>query len=71
MQKKNIIRFGVIAAIVAAFLIVINSSTRVEEKSTCCKESMDQCPSKKNNPAPGMIWESFSHQFFSFSSSSY
>jgi hypothetical protein len=71
MQKKNIIRLGVIAVVVAACLIGLSSSSSVKEKSTCCKENTNQCPQKKNNRAPGMIWEDFSRQFFSFASSSY
>jgi hypothetical protein len=71
MQKKNIIRLSVLTEAVAASLIVINSSPRSEEKPTCCKESMDNCPQKKKAAAPGMIWENFSSQFFSFTSASY
>ena len=71
MQKKNIIRFGVITAIIAACLIVITSSARPEENSTCSKENLNDCPQKKKATAPGMIWENLSSQFFSFSSASY
>ena len=67
MQKKNIIRFGFIAALLAASLVALRSSGNASGSSTC-KESLENCP-KKQEPnkeaAPGMIWESFSHPFFS------
>jgi len=71
MQKKNIIRFGLIAILLAGSLVIFRSSARIGEKPSCCKESMDQCPKKSNNnDSPGdMIWETLSHQFFSFASS--
>jgi hypothetical protein len=72
MLKKNIIRFGLITILLAVSLLFLHSSARVHEGTTCCKESMDKCPQKGNNPAPGgMIWETLSRQFFSFSPSSY
>ncbi|HKB43133.1 MAG TPA: hypothetical protein VKC90_02045 [Chitinophagaceae bacterium] len=71
MQKKNILRFGIIAVLVAACLIFLSSSARVHEEPTCCKENMNNCPKKKNNPAPAMIWETFSRQFISISPFSY
>jgi len=57
--------------VVAASLIIINSSARIGENSTCCKENMENCPQKKKATAPGMIWENFSSQFFSFTSASH
>lgn len=71
MQKKNIIRFGLIAILLAGGMVILRSSARIREKPSCCKESMDQCPKKtNNNQAPGgVIWETLSRQFFSFTSS--
>jgi hypothetical protein len=71
MQKKNILRFGIIAALIAVSLIFLSSSPRVHEEPTCCKENMENCPQKVNSPASGMVWETFSRQFISISPFSY
>jgi hypothetical protein len=71
MQKKNILRFGIIAVSIAASLIFLSSSPRVHEEPTCCKENMNNCPQKVNSQAPGMVWETFSRQFISISPLSY
>jgi hypothetical protein len=71
MRGKNILRFGIIAVLIAASLIFLSSSARVHEESTCCKENINNCPQKKNNPDPGMTWETFSRQFISISPFSY
>jgi len=65
MQKKNILRFSIIAVLIAVSLIFLSSSPRVHDEPSCCKENMNNCPQKMNNPAPGMIWENFSRQFIS------
>jgi hypothetical protein len=71
MQKKNIIRFGLITLLLAGSLLILRSSGRVCESSSCCKENMDQCPKKTNidRTPGGIIWETLSRQFFSFSPS--
>jgi hypothetical protein len=67
MQKKNIVRFGFIAVLLAASLLALRSSGNTTGNSTC-KESLEKCPKKEEQnkgTAPGMIWESLSRQFFS------
>jgi hypothetical protein len=71
MQKKNTLRFGIFAVLIAASLIFLSSSARVYEEPTCSKENMNNCPQKRNNPAPGMMWETFSRQFISIGPFSY
>lgn len=67
MQKTNLLRFGLIAVLLAGSLLVLHSSAPAPKKDTCCHETMDRCPNKQDPQSPGgMIWEGLPRQFFSF-----
>ena len=71
MKKKNLVRLGLVIVLLVAALFVLPSFTKSEEKP-CCKDNMKECPRKKaTDKTPGLIWDDFSRQFFSFAAISY
>jgi hypothetical protein len=71
MQKKYLIRAALIMLMITgSYLILWSTSKTSAGKETCC-ESMEECIQKKDktDPAGEMIWENFSHQFFSLTGS--
>ncbi len=73
MQKKNWVLFGLITGLLAACLVVLQSSSApVRENPTCCKKMMKQCPGRiKKAGQDGMIMETLSRQFIYFTPAAY
>jgi hypothetical protein len=75
MQKKYLISFGFIAALLVASLLTMNTSSPApqKEKQTCCKKTIQQCSDddiKMDAPA-GTTLENLSHQFIAIPGFSY
>jgi hypothetical protein len=63
MLKQNLFRFGFIALLLAASLVLLHSFTTPKTiEDSCCRQT---CPQKKTREPGGIIWESLSRQFFS------
>ena len=70
MKKKTLVQLGLVIALLVAAFFMLPSFTKPETKS-CCK-NLKECPRKKaTDKTPGLIWDDFSRQFFSFAAISY
>ena len=66
MQKKYRISLGVIAVVLIANMLLLNTSAPQKEKATCCKKAAQECPDSKKAETPAEITlEQLSHQFIS------
>jgi hypothetical protein len=73
MQKKYLISFGFLAAVLIASLLVINSPAPPKANTTCCKKEVKECTPveiKCDAPAETSL-ENLSHQFISLPASIY
>jgi hypothetical protein len=67
MKKKHLIIVTVAMVLTSGILLAFNTKT---SKSSSCSESMEKCCEKKDKTAPGgMLWETLSRQFFTYSGS--
>jgi hypothetical protein len=64
MRKKHYLRIAIVALGLTGSLLLISAVSA--GKSTCTKESIDECCKKKNTgEADKKSWETLSRQFFS------
>jgi len=68
MQKRNIIRIALVVLLFSVSFIMLLASSNKANTKKACAESMEECCKKDNKNTSGeMIWETLSHQFFTFS----
>ena len=73
MQKKYLISFGFVAAVLITSLLVLNTPAQSKANTTCCKKEVKDCTPvemKCDTPAETSL-ENLSHQFISFPASLY
>jgi len=71
MQKKYLISFGFLAAVLITSLLVLNTPTPQKENTACCKKELKECAPveiKCEAPAETSL-ENLSHQFISLPAS--
>jgi hypothetical protein len=72
MQKKYLISFGFIAAVLITSLLVINTPAPQKENITCCKKEVKECTPveiKCDATPVETSLENLSHQFISLPAS--
>ncbi|MDZ4806999.1 MAG: hypothetical protein SGI96_01875 [Bacteroidota bacterium] len=73
MQKKYLISFGFLAAVLITSLLVLNTPAPPKANTTCCKKAVKECSPVeiKCEPPAETSLENLSHQFISLPASFY
>ncbi|MCY7309227.1 MAG: hypothetical protein LH619_00485 [Chitinophagaceae bacterium] len=73
MQKKYLISFGFLAAVLITSLLLLNTPAPPKANTTCCKKAEKECsPEEIKCEAPAETsLENLSHQFISLPASFY